>query len=228
MSGINRIIKTGLIAALAVSFTAACGEVDQGEVISLDDQANLTETLSYVSPQDHQLVVPAQLWAEAPDLNDVDRIWNVETTSIEKYEAPKLSAVERIEVEPLSIGTGGLDAADFATGCVDTDTWKDHAWATCIRISGDLVQIRNSGECADGEGATSASFVCRTDEQWGFRAFTSTVVGGSRSCKPYTSFKLFAAATCGPQRLVEIQTADPCHEDSEDTYYRAASFTCIH
>ena len=36
-----------------------------------------------------------------------------------------------------------------------------------------------------------------------------------------------AAATCGAQRLVEIQTADPCHEDSEDTYYRAASFTCL-
>jgi hypothetical protein len=223
----NRIIKTGLVVALAVSFTAACGEVDQGEVISLDDQANFT-TLADIMPQDHVLVVPAQEWTEAPDLNDIDSIWNAQPTSIEKYDAPELGNVERIEVEPLRVESGGLNAADFATGCVDVDAWKDHAWATCTRISGELVEIRTAGECADGAGATSTTFVCRTDENWGFRAFTSTVAGGSRSCKPYTSFKMFAAATCGPQRLVEIQAADPCYEDSEDTYYRAASFTCIH
>jgi len=223
----NRIIKTGLIVALAISATA-CGEVDQGEVISIDDQANFTASLSDIAPQDQRLVVPAQRWEEAPNLNDVDSIWNAEETKIEEYDAPEINSVERIEVEPLRNDSAGLAAADFATGCVDVDAWKDHAWATCTRISGELVQIRTSGECAEGEGATSTSFVCRTEANWGFRAFTSTVAGGSRSCKPYTSYKMFAAATCGAERLVEIQAADPCYEDSADTYYRAASFTCIH
>ncbi len=230
MSIINRIMKTGVIAALAMSVTTGCGEVDSDyDVVTLDNQANFT-ALADSLPQDNYQVIEAQRWTERPTVETVESIWSEQQPSpldIEKIEEPNLPSVERIEVDPMSDDSAGLVSADIASGCVSIDGWKAHAWATCNRIDADLVEIGNKGECNDGEGATTSTFVCqKADRQ--FSAFTAMVAGGSRSCKPYSSFKTFAAATCGAERLVEMLPADSCYQDDRETYYRAASFTCIH
>lgn len=230
MSIINRIMKTGVIAALAISVTTGCGEVDsEYDVVTLDEQSTLT-TLANSLPQENFQVVDAQRWTERPSVETVESIWSEQEPSpihIDKIEEPNLPEVERIEVDPMSDNSEGLVSADIASGCVSLDAWKAHAWATCTRIDADLVEIGNKGACDGGDGATTSTFVCQTDDRQ-FRAFTAMVAGGSRSCKPYSSYKTFAAATCGANRLVEMLPADGCYQDERETYYRAASFTCIH
>ena len=229
MSIINRIMKTGVIAALAMSVTTGCGEVDGDyEVVTLENEASFT-TLANALPQESYQVVDAQRWLERPSLEAVDSIWSGEQEAnpihIEKIEDPTLPTVERIEVDPTSAESEGLVSADVASGCVSLDAWKSHAWSTCTRIDAELVEIGSKGECAGG--ATTSTFVCQGADSR-FTAFTAMVAGGSDSCKPYSSFKTFAASTCGDQRLVEMLPADDCYQDDRETYYRAASFTCIH
>jgi hypothetical protein len=230
MSIINRIMKTGVIAALAVSVTTGCGEVDSDyDVVTLDNQANFTAFADSL-PQANYQVIEAQRWAERPTVATVESIWSEQQPSpldIEKVEEPNLPSVERIEVDPMNGDSTGLVSADIASGCVSLDGWKSHAWATCNRIDAELVEIGNKGSCNEGEGATTSTFVCQNADRQ-FSAFTAMVAGGSHSCKPYSSFKNFAAATCGHERLVEMLPADTCYQDDRDTYYRAASFTCIH
>ena len=228
MSVINRIMKTGFIAALAITVTTGCGEVDnEYEIVTVESEASFT-AWDTALPQQAFQVVDAQRWTERPSIETVESIWTGEEVApihIDKAEEPSLPIVERVEVDPMSNQSEGLESADVASGCVAVDAWKAHAWATCTRIDAELVEIGSKGECAGG--ATQTTFVCQGADRH-FTAFTAMVAGGSRSCKPYSSFKTFAAATCGAQRLVDMLPADSCYQDDQETYYRAASFTCIH
>jgi hypothetical protein len=226
---LNRIIKTGFVAALAISMTTACGEVESdGGVISIEaqDTALSVEAL----PQLELQQVSATRWLEVPTVAQIETAWvDAEPTAIEieKLEEPDFNEVERIEVEPVIDESNGLESGDIASGCVSVDNWKVHAWATCTRIDAELIEINTKGECGAGDGATTATFVCQGADRL-FSAFTGMVAGGPRSCKPYASYKTFAAATCGAERLVDMLPADPCYDDGQQTFYRAASFTCIH
>lgn len=225
---LNHIIKTGFVAALAISMTTACGEVESdGGVISIEAQDTALSVESL--PQLELQQVSATRWLEVPTPVQIESAWvEVEAPAIdiEKVEEPDFN-IEEIEVEPVIDESNGLESGDIASGCVSADNWKVHAWATCSRINADLVEITTKGECGAGKGAHTASFVCQDDDRL-FTAFTGMVTGGPRSCKPYASYKAFAATTCGAERLVDMLPADPCYDDGQQTFYRAASFTCIH
>ena len=159
MSVINRIMKTGFIAALAITVTTGCGEVDnEYEVVTVESEASFT-AWDTALPQQAFQVVDAQRWTERPSIESVESIWSGDEATpihIDKVEEPNLPNVERVEVDPMSNQSEGLESADVASGCVAVDDWKAHAWATCTRIDAELVEIGSKGEVVvDGISETA-------------------------------------------------------------------------
>ena len=74
MSVINRIMKTGFIAALAITVTTGCGEVDnEYEVVTVESEASFT-AWDTALPQQAFQVVDAQRWTERPSIESVESI----------------------------------------------------------------------------------------------------------------------------------------------------------